>query len=139
MQTIRYKSVYGRIYIFFGILFTIVFIAGAIILSDLFNLIYAVASVFMIQMGWNMLKKPYAEFDQKMIILYSFWGNIRNKYEFSSKNDLKLKNNRIWLADKKLKMNSWFLATNDWKRILKYYDLDSSELDDELIEDSSSL
>lgn len=139
MQTIRYKSVYGRIYIFFGILFTIVFIAGAIILSDLFNLIYAVASVFMIQMGWNMLKKPYAEFDQKTIILYSFWGNIRNKYEFSSKNDLKLKNNRIWLADKKLKMNSWFLATNDWKRILKYYDLDSSELDDELIEDSSSL
>jgi hypothetical protein len=139
MQSIKYKAVYGRIYIFFGILFTVVFIAGGIILDDPINYAYAIASLFMIQIGWNVLKKPYAEFDQKTIILYSFLGKIREKYEFSSNKELKLIKNRIYLNNKKLKMNSWFLATNDWKRILAFYELADSELDDELIEDSSSL
>jgi hypothetical protein len=139
MQVIRYKAVYGRVYIFFGIIFTIVFIAGGIILDDPINYAYAIASLFMIQIGRNVIKNPYAEFDEKNIILYSFWGNIREKYSISSKKDLKLVKNRIYLNNKKLKMNSWFLATNDWKRILVFYALDNSSLDDELIEDSSSL
>jgi hypothetical protein len=137
MEKIHYKPVYGRLYILLGILFTAVFIAGGIILKDYINFAYAAASLFMVKMGLNMIKLPYAEFDHKTMILYSFWGDIRKKYTFSSKKDLKLIKNRIYHKEEKLKLNAWFLAINDWKRIVEYYELRDPSLTDELIDDTS--
>ena len=139
MQEIKYKAVYGRVYVLFGILFSIIFIAGAIILQNFMIFSYLLASAFLIFIGANILKNPYARFDEKTINLYSFWGNIRYKYTFSSKKELKLIKNNIYLNGKKLKMNAWFLAKNDWKRILHYYELGESSFDDNSLDDPSSL
>ena len=121
-QELFYRPVLGRLYILFGILFIGIFIMGLVILHDWKNILYAIASSFLIYIGYSVIKKPYATYSDKNIILYSFYGKIRLKYEFNDKNSVKITKNNIFLNSKKLKMNSWFLKSSDWRRLSEFYD-----------------
>ncbi|MEZ4924395.1 MAG: hypothetical protein R2780_14580 [Crocinitomicaceae bacterium] len=133
MQEVKYNAVYGRLYILLGILFSVIFVVGGIILNDLTIYFNLLASAAIIYIGNNVLKNPYAKFDAQNIILYSFWGSERHHYTFK-KSDLKLKNGRIYLNKEKLKMNSWFLAKNDWNRILQFYALKEVTFDQDSLD-----
>ncbi|MEO9533772.1 MAG: hypothetical protein ABJG68_02150 [Crocinitomicaceae bacterium] len=122
-----YRPVVGRVYIAFGILFIGIFIMGAIILEDYINLIYAVASSFLIYIGFNIIKQPYAQFDENSLILFSFYGKTREKHKFSSKNELKFKNKHVYIKGKKIKLNSWFIQQSDWRRFEEFYATDQSD------------
>ena len=121
-----YRPVVGRIYIAFGILFIVIFIMGTVILEDYINILYAVASSFLIYIGYNIIKNPYAAFNQNQLILYSFYGKTRDNYEFLSKNELKIKNKLVYIKGEKIKLNSWFIQAADWRRFEAFYATDES-------------
>ncbi|MFT4601462.1 MAG: hypothetical protein ACI857_001642 [Arenicella sp.] len=125
-QQLFYRPVIGRLYIIFGILFIGIFIMGLIILQDWTNIIYALASSFLIYIGYSVLKKPYASYSEKDVVLYSFYGKTRNNHTFLTKKDLKVTENNIFLNDKKLKMNSWFLRPADWRRLQEFFDTEEN-------------
>ena len=111
----------GRLYILFGILFIGIFIMGLIILHDWKNIIYALASSFLIYIGYSVIKNPYASYSEKHLEMFTFYGKTREKHEFLDKKDLKVTETNIYLEGKKLKMNSWFLRKADWRRLQEFF------------------
>ena len=132
-REIKYQALWGRLYFAFGIIFGLIFILGAIILDDysiLFNLLLC---VMMFIIGKAMTKKPYAVYNSKEIIQYSFFGNIRKHYSFNKPDEIEIRNNHFYLNNKKLKMNNWFVDKRDWERAKQFYS-GESDLLDELID-----
>jgi hypothetical protein len=125
-QQLFYRPVIGRLYILFGILFIGIFIMGLVILHDWKNILYALISSFLIYIGYSIIKNPYANYSDKEINLYSFYGKSREKHEFSDKKAVKVTEKNIFLKGKKLKMNSWFLRQADWRRLREFYSPDQN-------------
>ena len=118
---IKYQRIWGRLYITFALIFAAIFILGASVLNDssiLFNLLLC---GMMVIIGNSMLKRPYAVYNEKEIIQYSFYGTIRKHYKFDQRGDIEIKNNHFYLNSKKLKMNVWFVDNADWERAKLFY------------------
>ena len=122
------RSSIARLYIVLGILCMLIFILGAIILADYMNIAYCAASSFLVVIGVKALNSPYAIFDEKQVILFNFLGKERIKYTFSSKKDVKVKNNLLYLDSKKMKINHWFLKAEEWKRLVLFYTEENDDL-----------
>ncbi len=126
---IKYQRIWGRLYITFALIFAAIFILGASVLDDssiLFNLLLC---GMMVIIGNSMLKKPYAIYNEKEIIQYSFMGTIRKHHKFVKRSDIEIRNNHFYQDSKKLKMNVWFVDKSDWERAKLFYtgDLDLLE------------
>lgn len=126
-NTLYYRPVVGRVYITFGILFILIFIMGTIILKDYWNILYAIASSFLIYIGNNIIKNPYAQFSENELVLFSFYGKTREKHSFTSKKQVNFKNKLVYIDGKKVKLNSWFIQNSDWRRFEAFYANDQSQ------------
>jgi hypothetical protein len=122
-----YRAVVGRVYIAFGIIFILIFIMGTIILEDYLNILYAAASSFLIYIGINIIKNPYAQFDDNLLVLFNFYGKTREKHTLSSENELKIVNKLVYVNGEKIKLNSWFIQKADWRRFEAFYATDQSQ------------
>ncbi len=120
-KSIYIKSSIARIYIVLGILFVLIFVLGAIILQDFINILYAVSSTFLIIIGAVALKSPYADFDENQLIIYNFVGKIRIKYTFDDKNDIKVKNDKLYFQGEKMKISKSFVNPEEWNRLIQFY------------------
>ena len=132
-NSIFIRAAIAKIYIVMGIIFVLIFILGAIILKDFTNILFALSSVFLIVIGVVALKKPYADYSEKELIIYSFIGKIRIKYTFDDKKDVKVKNNNLYFQGEKMKISKSFVNQDEWKRLINFYS-DEVKLMDELQE-----
>lgn len=124
------KASIARLYIVLGILFVLIFLMGFFILHDFTNIFYALSSCFLILIGFVALKNPYALFDQKELIIYNFIGKIRIKYTFSNKNEVKVKNNKLFLNGEKMKISHSFVNKEEWNRLINFYSGDAHFIDE---------
>lgn len=125
MKTIKYQSIWGRLYILLGILFSLLFIIGSFILGDLLVLTNLAASILILVIGKNILKNPYVTYTNKEITVYGLLGNKRKQYIIKKSDTIKTQNQSIYLNDKKLKLNHWFIDKGDWKRFLSSFTVDN--------------
>ena len=118
----------ARLYITFGVIFMLIFILGTLVLHDMINLLYFLASSLLIVFGIIALKSPYAIYDEKELILFNLFGKIRIKYTFSSKNSIVIKKNFLYLNGEKMKINKWFIQREEWNRMIQFYSTDNNDM-----------
>ena len=118
----------ARLYITFGVIFMLIFILGSLVLHDMINLLYFLASSLLIVFGIIALKSPYAIYDEKELILFNLFGKIRIKYTFSSKNSIVIKKNFLYLNGEKMKINKWFIQREEWNRMIQFYSTDNNDM-----------
>lgn len=125
-----YRS-WGAMHILLGILFSVIFVIGALILDNLFHLAYLILSFGIIYMGYVRIRKPYLICYDKKICVTGMFGAISHDYAWEDEKDLVIKGNRLYLKSKKLKFNYWFTNQNQYQNMIRFYKK-SASLSDEL-------
>lgn len=118
---IKYQPVWGKLYIFSGLLFGLLFIFGALVLVDFSLLFNLIASIIVVYIGYAMLKKPYATYTAHEIVVYSYVGSVRHRYTISQGDKWTARQNNLFLNGKKLKLNAWMIDKKDWIRFQEFF------------------
>ena len=111
-------------------MFGLLFVLGGIILKDYTILFNLIAAAIVIYFGYSMLKQPYAKYSDKEIKVFGFLGSVRKHYEFKSADTIEIKDNRLYLAGRKLQISSWMVDKKDWQRLLAFYNAEEAFLDE---------
>ncbi|MDG1913861.1 MAG: hypothetical protein P8I55_04635 [Crocinitomix sp.] len=130
ISEIKYQAIWAKGYILFGVLFGLLFVLGGIILKDYTILFNLIAAAIVIYFGYSMLKQPYAKYSDKEIKVFGFLGSVRKHYEFKSADTIEIKDNRLYLAGRKLQISSWMVDKKDWQRLLAFYNAEEAFLDE---------
>lgn len=122
---VKYNPIWGRIYVFSGIIFLIIFLLAYYTLNDSSMIVNLILAIIPLLLGINMLKYKYMAYSKEKILVYSSFGRIKHEYLISKGDSLFSKNKKIYLKKgnsiKKLKVNSWFVDLHDWERFKKYF------------------
>lgn len=128
---IRHNLIWANIYIVVGVFCTLFFLLGAFLLNQYNILIYAVAAVVPIVIGFKMRKSNYALVSKKRIQVFGLFGQLRKDYQLDTDSVFVLKSNRIVIkkgADiEKVSMNNWFINGHDWKRAMELFETNDFE------------
>jgi len=123
--SINYKTTWTNTYILIGIVCILIFLLGFFVVGDLMNLVYSLASVVPIYLGFKMKKSPYAIVSKSKIEVFGLFGELKHAYICDSEskfvkvdNKIVIKNNK---ASIKVKMNKWFVNDEDWKAVLELF------------------
>jgi hypothetical protein len=134
MNEIKFQAIWGRSYFILGVLLGLLFIMSAIILNDYSILLYILAAALIIYIGKQMLSRSYALYNEREIKLMGHIGAIIEHYQFTDKKQITIRSNAVYLNGEKLKISSWMVDKQDWKRFIDFYDTDNAylhELQDE--------
>jgi hypothetical protein len=126
-----YYRAWGALHVLLGILFSVVFIVGALLLDDLSHLMYLILSFGISYMGFVRIRKPYLICYDKKICVTGMFGALAYEYIWEDEKDLVIKGNRLYLKNKKLKFNYWFTNQNQYQNMIRFYKK-SASLSDEL-------
>lgn len=126
-----YYRAWGALHVLLGILFSIIFIIGAVILNNPSHLAYLILSCGIIYMGFVRIRRPYLICSDKKICVTGLFGSIAHEYVWNDEKDLVVKRNRLYLKNEKLKFNYWFTNQNQYQNMIRFY-TKSASLSDEL-------
>ena len=127
-----YSPVYGSTLIFFGVIFTAIFILGYVIADISEALFYNILSALMIIIGYGILTGPYAIYSDQELILYTYGFKVRKTISYEDKTEIEVKNNHLYHQGKKIQMNDWFIKKADWNRMIQFYSSSEEALLSEL-------
>jgi len=130
LKQIKYQAIWGKLYILFGFLFGLLFIFSGIMLGDYSIFINVIASIILIYFGFSMKKYPYAKYGNEEIIIIGRFGTVRKHYLFKNKSKINVRNNKLYLEEKKLRVNPWMINKKDWRRMMEFYDPERVMLDE---------
>lgn len=126
-----YHRTWGIINISLGIIFSLIFIIGAIFLNDNSFFYYLILTGGNIILGIIRLKKPYVlcseirnendEITSGEIKVLNSFGQVQYRYEYKSTSEITVVGNRLCQNGTKLKFNSWFINKHQWNKIIRYY------------------
>lgn len=138
--SIKYKQVWANAYIVVGIFCMFIFLSGAYFLNDLSILIYVIAAIGPIYVGFKMRKSNYALVTKNRIQVFGLLGQLKKDYKLANKEYFMTTNNRIYLRRNKVrlkvKMNNWFVNQHDWERVIELFsDNDSHKIIKHLTDD----
>lgn len=118
---VYYLYAYCSIPILIGVITSIIFSIGAIVLDEPTYWCYLILSVGLIIMGYMRLKKPYIVYSKNAIHVNGIFGIPFIKYEIQNKSQLKFSRNRLYYQGEKLKFNAWFVNRHQYKAMLNYF------------------
>lgn len=116
-----YKKNWGRFHIAVGILFSIIFVLGALALKDYSYMTYLLLSAGIIYIGYVRLKKPYLICTKDEIRVTGVFGEIVRKYHYQNFKEITIKENRFFKEGKKLKFNAWFTNEHQWENLKRHF------------------
>tara|TARA_R110002096_G_C14417914_1_gene708859 strand:+ start:139 stop:570 length:432 start_codon:yes stop_codon:yes gene_type:complete len=123
--SIKYKQIWANMSIVIGMFCVFIFLAGAYLLKDITILMYVLAALVPIYVGFKMRKSNYALVSKNRIQVFGLLGNIKNDYKLNKNEKFRTINNRIYLkrnkVNLKVKMNNWFVNQHDWNRVLEFF------------------
>lgn len=126
-----YLRVWGTFHIVTGIIFSVIFILGALVVKDYSFLAYLILSGGLIFTGYQRLSKPYLILYKNSIEVRGLFGEISKKYEWTNKKELSAISGRIYLRRSKMHFNNWFTNKHQYEKLLRYCS-DTTSLADEL-------
>lgn len=126
-----YLSAWGAFHILTGIIFSVIFVLGAVVLKDFTFLAYLFLSFGLIFLGIIRLKKPYLICSDFKITVIGMFGQAIHQYTWTDKKELQIRGNRFYLNNQKLKFNNWFTNQNQYQNMIRFYS-GSELLSDEL-------
>ncbi len=121
MYQINYDKKWAIIYWVAGFGTGIIFILGGFILRDYTLPFYAISSAYLAAIGFSISKNPYCFYGLTEIKVFGHFKMERKIYRFDGPGDVKVKNNRLYINGKKLKLSAWMVDKQDWKRMLELY------------------
>jgi len=128
---IRHNLLWANIYIVIGLFCTLFFLVGAFMLNQFDSVIYAIASIGPIFIGFIMRKSNYALVSKNHIQVFGLFGQLRKDYKLDGNATFIIKANRYYFKKgnelKKVSMNNWFINPNDWKRALELFETNEFE------------
>jgi hypothetical protein len=122
-----YQRIWGNLNIAVSILFSIIFILGAVILNDAKFLLYLIFTAVNGYIGYKRLTVPYVVCTEETpgkngeIIVYNSYGALQYTYRYQSRDEITVQGNRLYQGNKKLRFNSWFTKNHEWEKIVQYY------------------
>lgn len=126
-----YHRTWGIINISLGIIFSVIFIVGALFLNDHSFFYYLILTGGNIILGMIRLKKPYVvcteirnddeTISKGEIKVFNSFGIVQYTYTYSSPKEITVVKNRLCQNGTKLKFNSWFTNKHQWNKIISYY------------------
>jgi hypothetical protein len=119
--TLWYVRLWPVIYMATGILVSLIFGFGALILEDYINLLYMLLGAVLNVMGYNRLTKPYLEYSENFIRVRGGFGGILYTYSISKEDHVVVKNKRVFLNDEKLRFNHWFTRPHEYDKLLRFF------------------
>lgn len=138
--SIKHKQIWANAYIVVGLFCMFIFFAGAYFLKDFTILIYVVAAIGPIYVGFKMRKSNYALVTKNRIQVFGLLGQLKKDYKLANNEYFMEINNRIYLRRNKVrlkvKMNNWFVNQHDWDRVIELFsDNDSHKIIKHLTDD----
>lgn len=127
-----YVSAWGLFHVITGIVFSLIFLIGALLLEDLKLLAYIICSAGLVYMGFVRLKKPYIRYSASKIELTGTFGEQLRSYEIKPGDETVVKHNRIYLNGSLLRFNNWFVKKAQYNKMLRFYNPDAASKDDVL-------
>lgn len=127
---IWFKRTWCTVHIVLGILFSIIFVLGAISLKEYSYFFYLILSGGLIYFGWNRLRKPYVTYTENSIFVYGFLGDIIYRYQFVHRSEIIVKEKKFFLKSTKLKINSWFVNSAQWENMIRYFSNEISKAEE---------
>jgi len=125
-----YLRAWGTFHVITGIIFSIIFILGAVVIKDYSFLAYLFLSGGLIFIGFQRLTKPYIIVFNRHIEVRGLFGEIAKKYEWEDKKELSIKSGRIYLGSKKMQFNKWFTNQHQYEKLLRYCSNTASTADE---------
>lgn len=126
-----YLNAWGGLHVLTGLIFSVIFILGAVVLKDYTYLIYLFLSFGLVFFGIVRLRKPYLICSDFKITVIGLFGKATRQYIWTDKKELQIKGNRFYLNNQKLKFNNWFTNQNQYQNMIRFYS-GSDLLGDEL-------
>ncbi|MBK8927562.1 MAG: hypothetical protein IPM74_17090 [Crocinitomicaceae bacterium] len=83
-----YMKAFATFHILTGVLVSVIFILGALILKDYFYFLYLILSIGIVVMGINRLRKPYICCFKNEITVTGLFGEISKTYKWEQKNEI---------------------------------------------------
>ena len=112
-------------YIWIGVVCMVIFLLGYLIVGDFMNLIYSLASIVPIYLGFKMKDFPYAIVSKTNIVVFGLYGEVRHEYNCVDEENIVLVDDKIFIQSKdksvKIKMNKWFVNQGDWNTVLELF------------------
>jgi len=133
MIKIYYKQIWGSLYLILGIIFSVLFILGFLVLHDFYILTYLILSIGLIVMGFFRLKTPYLICNKNEILVFGLIGNVLYRYSFLNDTEISINKNRFYLNGKKMKFNVWFTNKHHWKQLYQRFS-NEVKIEDELVD-----
>ena len=126
-----YLRAWGAFHVVTGIIFSVIFILGAVVVKDYSFLAYLILSGGLIFTGYQRLSKPYLILYKNNLEVRGLFGEISKKDEWTTMNELTVRSGRIYLRKSKMHFNSWFTNKYQYEKLLRYCS-DKTSLADEL-------
>lgn len=125
-----YLRTWGTFHLVVGIIFSVIFILGAIVINDYTFLLYLILSAGLIYMGINRLKKPYIEYSAQHITVRGVFGEIAKNYIIQKSDIIHVKNNSVFLNSKKMKFNHWFTNPHQYAKMIRLFSVENFPADE---------
>lgn len=127
---IKYNPVWANIYILVGVFSALIFWFGALFLNQNKLLLFGLAALGPIYIGFEMRKNNYALVSLSEIQVFGLLGKLKKEYKTDSKSFFSMKKNKLFLHKNgsitKVNMNKWFVNQYDWKRAIGLFELDET-------------
>lgn len=68
--------------------------------------------------GLLMLSRPMFSLEADRVVLHALLGPLKRNYPFASKRDLTIRNNRLYVGDKKLPVGKGRCDAGDWEKLV---------------------
>lgn len=125
-----FQRTWCTVHIVLGVLFSIIFVLGALSLKEYTYFFYLLLSGGLIYFGWNRLRKPYVSYTENSIFIHGFLGDIIYRYQFEHRSDILVKDKKFFLKGAKLKMNAWFVNKAQWENMMRYFSNKNSKAEE---------
>lgn len=113
---VGYNKWVGRTLIILSVINLVLFLL--LVLVGEYTFKTGVPALIMLGIGILHLRKPYFEFDGQQISVPNLLTGFRKNYVLDRPEDIEIRENRIFIRQKKISIYHWYANHNDWQQFL---------------------
>ncbi len=73
--------------------------------------------------GLLMMSRPMFSLESDRVVLYALLGPLKREYRFASRRDVTIRNNRLYVGEKKLAVGKGRCDAGDWQKLVAALEL----------------
>lgn len=121
MREIRYQHIWPVIYIMCGVIFSVIFLIGFYVLSEITYLFYLIFSAGLVGLGFVIRKRPCIKYNASNFIVTNLFGGTKYHFTFERKQDISVAQNKFYYLGAQINVNQFMLRSEDWQRAIAFF------------------